>query len=249
MSRTHYSKMYDITSEVFSEIVKTSTTYSEIIKKCGYKGDGCNINTIKRRILLEKINDDHIRKGYGHNKGRRFLHRQISLENALKNHFVISNKNINFNALKSLIQRYKLKEYKCEICKMEAMWQNKLLSLQLHHINGNKKDNRLENLSWLCPNCHSQTENFSGKTSRKICKCFICGDTINRRSKVCLKCLEIKQKKIKDRPSNEKLLELTKTFSCVKVGNMFNVSSNTIKKWCLSYGIIWSDMRGKYERK
>jgi hypothetical protein len=37
------------------------------------------------------------------------------------------------------------------------------LSLALHHVNGNPKDNRLENLRLLCPSCHSQTENFAGR--------------------------------------------------------------------------------------
>jgi 5-methylcytosine-specific restriction endonuclease McrA len=33
----------------------------------------------------------------------------------------------------------------------------------LHHINGDGRDNRLENLALLCPNCHSQTENWGGR--------------------------------------------------------------------------------------
>ena len=57
---------------------------------------------------------------------------------------------------------------KCECCKIENKWNNKPLTLQFDHKNGNNKDNRLENLRWLCPNCHSQTETYTGKNNKKM---------------------------------------------------------------------------------
>ena len=42
------------------------------------------------------------------------------------------------------------------------------LSMALHHVNGDGSDNRLENLQMLCPNCHSQTENFAGRKRRAL---------------------------------------------------------------------------------
>lgn len=52
-----------------------------------------------------------------------------------------------------------IKEPRCEECGLEE-WQGKPLNLALHHRNGDGHDNRLENLHLLCPNCHSQTDNF-----------------------------------------------------------------------------------------
>jgi hypothetical protein len=58
-----------------------------------------------------------------------------------------------------------LKESKCEQCGISE-WDSKPLSLALHHVNGDGRDNRLENLVLLCPNCHSQTPNFGAKNSK-----------------------------------------------------------------------------------
>jgi hypothetical protein len=57
-----------------------------------------------------------------------------------------------------------LKDNRCERCGI-ADWLGEPLSLCLHHVNGIRDDNRLENLQLLCPNCHSQTENFAGRNA------------------------------------------------------------------------------------
>jgi hypothetical protein len=59
-----------------------------------------------------------------------------------------------------------LKQNRCERCGIER-WRDRPLSMALHHVNGNGNDNRFENLQLLCPNCHSQTPNFSGRNARR----------------------------------------------------------------------------------
>ena len=67
--------------------------------------------------------------------------------------------------IKKRILEENLLDYKCHNngCFIGTEWLGGELSLHLDHINGDNGDNRLENLRFLCPNCHSQTENFRAK--------------------------------------------------------------------------------------
>jgi DNA-binding CsgD family transcriptional regulator/5-methylcytosine-specific restriction endonuclease McrA len=67
--------------------------------------------------------------------------------------------------LKVRLIREGLKENRCERCGVTD-WCEQPLTLALHHINGKRNDNRLENLQLLCPNCHSQTGNYAGRNGR-----------------------------------------------------------------------------------
>lgn len=58
-----------------------------------------------------------------------------------------------------------IKQACCESCGL-AEWRGAPIAFQLHHINGNGRDNRLGNLALLCPNCHSQTETWGGRNKR-----------------------------------------------------------------------------------
>lgn len=59
-----------------------------------------------------------------------------------------------------------LKDRSCETCGL-SHWQGAPLVVQLHHVNGDGVDNRLENLQLLCPNCHSQTDNWGGRNVKR----------------------------------------------------------------------------------
>jgi hypothetical protein len=69
-------------------------------------------------------------------------------------------------AMIRLINKLDLMPYKCK-CGLEGQWEGENLVLQLDHKNGLSSDNRIENLRWLCPNCHSQTDTFCGRNHWK----------------------------------------------------------------------------------
>jgi 5-methylcytosine-specific restriction endonuclease McrA len=74
------------------------------------------------------------------------------------------------SSVKAVVLREGLLAYTCSSCGLSGTWNGSKLTLELDHINGDRSDNRLENLRFLCPNCNSQTPTHrgrSGKSTRK----------------------------------------------------------------------------------
>lgn len=96
-------------------------------------------------------------------KGRPHLERRKSASTFLK----LNGPPIHSHKLRIKILEEGIKEAICESCK-NTHWLGKLIPLELHHINGNKKDNRLENLQMICPNCHVFTPTYKIKNARVV---------------------------------------------------------------------------------
>lgn len=146
--------------------------------------------------------------------------------------------------LKNKLIKEKIKEHKCEKCG-GIEWNKLSIPLELHHIDGNKSNNNIENIELLCANCHSQTDGFRNrkKEKRKIkiiknnhCAC---GREISKKAKKCKSCEKKNQeRKVKDRPSLSILLEDISVMSYIAVGKKYGVTDNCIKKWIKGYGEI-----------
>lgn len=130
-----------------------------------------------------------------------------------------------------------IKNNKCELCGLDT-WNNLPIPLELHHIDGNHYNNNLNNLLILCPNCHAQQENNSGKANKEKTYCIDCGIEISNKAIRCKKCAAIitNQDKSK-RISREELKKLIKTESFSSIGKMFNVTDNAVRKWCDFYNL------------
>lgn len=155
---------YDI--DLLKNLIKNSTTYSEICRGFNIKESGGNIKTIKRKIAENNVDISHF-NGKGWNQGKRYINNFIQY--SLNDILIENSTYTNTHRLKLRLVKEGLLEYKCygENCVVTNMWNNKKISLQLDHVNGNRRDCRIENLRLLCPNCHSQTETYAGKNNIK----------------------------------------------------------------------------------
>ena len=155
-----------------------------------------------------------------------------------ENELFVENSKASRNVIKRKIIRENLIEYKCKKCGIKNIWQNEEITLELEHINGINNDNRLENLCFLCPNCHSQTITNSGRNIKYAKKKYYCkcGSEIWKNSKECFECYKKTiKRKVENRPKLETLLKEVENYGYSKTGKKYNVSDNTIRKWIKQY--------------
>lgn len=209
------SPIWNINKEILIKIVKESTSITQILRYFNFNNKGSNHKTLYSRLKEDGIDYSHIKLGIGFNKGRKFIRDKIPLEKIL-----IEASNYDRSRLKKRLFEENLLKNQCSECGLGTEWNNKKISLQIDHINGIANDNRIENLRILCPNCHSQTDNFAGKKNKKF---------------------KIKKEKIYKRkvewPSKEELEKLLFKFPATKIAKIYNVSDKSIAKWANKYGL------------
>jgi len=140
------------------KVVKKSLSIRSVIQKLGLVPAGGNYVQIKSRIKELNIDCSHF-NGKGWRKGLKIpTCPAIPIEDIL-----VKNGNFQSYKLKKRLFVEGFKKPKCEICGWDSKRNDGTIPVELDHINGDKKDNRLKNLRVLCPNCHSLQDTHRGK--------------------------------------------------------------------------------------
>lgn len=217
-----------VSNEQMIQTVREANCIKDVLKRLGMAQSGGNYKTIKRCIERYGLDTSHFSKlGFqpGHNCATKLLDEEVFVINGNYNRFKLKTRILKDHLLPEICSR-------CGILE----WQGEKLSLHLDHINGIRNDNRLENLRFLCPNCHSLTETYCGKANKLPPKtCINCGVELNHRNGAmrCHKCYNSyrcgKNTKIVW-PTLETLVAMINVSSYEEVSKTLGVSSNAIRK-------------------
>lgn len=220
------------TKEEYEIAIKNAKSIAQALRNLGIKDRGGNYRIIKNAIDKYQIDTSHF-MGQGWNVNLIFNPKpKIKTEDLL-----VENSNYNSYKLKKRLLSEGYKEKKCECCGLTE-WNNKPISLQIHHINGKHNDNRIENLQILCPNCHSQTDSYAGKNSNRENQTENKGAT----KYYCMKKEEWENFREnrwkKTHPSKETLINAFIEYgSFLKLGKLYGVSDKAIVKWFKHYNL------------
>lgn len=144
------------TDEQLLDAVKGSTNVAQVIRKLGLIPAGGNYEHVQRLMRKLALDTTHFTStGQGWAKGMTFT--RMPIERSL-----VANRPTSSHTLKLRLFRAGLKQPRCELCGWAQVAPDGRIPVELDHINGDKNDNRLENLRILCPNCHSLQSTHRG---------------------------------------------------------------------------------------
>ncbi|MFF3889541.1 HNH endonuclease [Streptomyces sp. NPDC001914] len=149
------------TRDVLTAAVAASTNMCEVLRHLGLEVVGGHHTHISRRVEAYGIDTSHFQVP----DQRGTIKRPRTAENLLVEQPAGHARRIPSGLLKRAMTSLGMAE-RCAHCGVEAVWLGHPLPLEVDHIDGNWRNNRIGNLRFLCPNCHSATDNYRGRAKR-----------------------------------------------------------------------------------
>lgn len=226
---------YDYTETSLRETVPRCRSYADVLRALDIPISGSYTRTISKRIKKYEIDVSHFWK-----PGER---RRVNKPRRTTPEQRLVCLSVDSPRVKGATLRRDLlaigRPYQCvgEDCPtVGPIWVGKLMTLQVDHKDGKSWNNEPSNLQFLCPNCHSQTENFAGRGNTKplpppsFCKC---GRTKTAKSEVCRSCHQHKPSVRKiEWPSPRDMNDLLEAnqHNYRAMGRILGVSDNAVRK-------------------
>lgn len=148
------------TKELLEQHVADVVSFTELARRLGIAPVGGNTTNLAHRCKNLQIDTSHF-TGSGHNKGRAALNK-FTPDQVLRLREKSQGRETVARLRTAMVQSGI--PYTCGDCGAPPEWRGKPLTLQIDHRNGQYWDNRRENLCFVCPNCHSQTETWGNRT-------------------------------------------------------------------------------------
>jgi hypothetical protein len=146
----------------FREAVAGNTTVAGTLRSLECAHSGASYRQVYKQVERLGLDTSHWKKAGCDGPVNKIPLDEILIENSAYQ---------DTSALRKRLIREGVLVETCAECGIGPTWNGRRLVLQLDHINGERSDNRRENLRLLCPNCHSQTPTFSGRKNKRITRC------------------------------------------------------------------------------
>lgn len=153
------------TKEILEPAVKQSISFAGVLRILGLVQSGGTQCHIKKRTVQLGIDFAHF-TGQKSNKGKSPSNKQSATEILVLNDKDYREKT--HKLIRALIEIGR--PYKCVECGIEDVYNNKPLTLQIDHIDGNSRNNKESNIRFICPMCHSQTDTFCRNKNGSVAK-------------------------------------------------------------------------------
>ncbi|TXS29879.1 HNH endonuclease [Streptomyces sp. ms191] len=151
------------TREVLEPVVAASTSVSDVLRRLGLDVVGGHHANISRRIKAYGIDTSHFRAPSRAPGVRGRPPEEILVEQAPGRRA----ERVSSRRLKQALTARGVAE-RCALCGLPPTWLGEPLPLEVDHVDGDWRNNRIENLRLLCPNCHSTTDTYRGRGKRRL---------------------------------------------------------------------------------
>jgi hypothetical protein len=230
--------------DALREVIASSFSWAESLRKLGYCPTGGNHATLKKRVAQLGLSTAHF-------DPYRASRKRAAAQMTPLDEVLVENSSYSRSSLKRRLFEAGLKKRRCELCGQDETWNGRRITLIIDHINGVRNDHRLENLRIVCPNCAAGLDTHCGRKNRievEPRECARCGAEYfpNRpQQRYCsVSCGQRHKRKTAvprprarrvERPPHVDLVREVRERGYLATGRKYGVSDNAIRKWIRQY--------------